>query len=501
MIVRLIALLLMTGAVVLASVTVGVSGWARPSPWVVVADGSRVEWVLPGGLAWQAGLRPGQSVAQIEASVEEERWAIATVDEAGRSYTASYASMLATLRGVFPLACLALALAVGSWLLVRSMELAAAVGVASLALGAQALVSGGVEVQGTILGALALGAPVVWFGAWAKRRHRATVVYAGLAAMTAAVWVYARSAAPDLFAPADLVRQGTMWSGVVGSLLFLDWHRWRSRLVMLDSRRAADVFAVVVLLSVTIMVALITELPIVFLVAGVGLSILIYPAFRRRIATAIDDMLLGELRQRASMTAIEDERGRIARDLHDAPLQEISAVIRNLDGRPDTQREADLLRQAAGHLRRVTTELRPPVLDDLGLHAALAYLADRARSQDPRIEVLTDITPSDPFAARAPADVELAIFRIVQEAVDNALRHADAKIVSIQASITPREVSATVTDDGVGIAEGAVRTALVAGHAGLAGMAERASLIGATFSISAHMPHGAEVRVQWQGQS
>lgn len=501
MIVRLIALLLMTGAVVFASVAVGVSGWARPSPSVVVANGSRVEWVLPGGLAWQAGIRPGQSVVRIEAGVEEQRWAIATADDAGRTYTASYASMLATLRDVFPLACLALVLAIGSWLLVRSMAFASAVGVASLALGAQALVSGGVEAQGTILGALALGAPVIWFGAWAKRRRRATVVYGGLATITAAVWVYARLAAADLFAPADLMRQGTMWSGAVGSLLFLDWQRWRGRLVMLDSRRAADVFAVVVLLSMSIVVALITEVPIVFLVAGVGVSILIYPAFRRRIATAIDDILLGELRQRASMTAIEDERGRIARDLHDAPLQEISAVIRQLDGRPDTQREADLLRQAAGHLRRVTTELRPPVLDDLGLHAALAYLADRARSQDPHIQVLIDITPSDPFPARAPAEVELAVFRIVQEAVDNALRHAHAKIISIQASMTPREVAATVTDDGVGIAEGAVRAALVAGHAGLAGMAERASLIGATLRVSAHTPRGTEVEVQWQAQS
>ncbi len=501
--IRLVALALMTGAVIFASIAVAVTGWGRATPAVVISAGvgSVVEWVLPGGPTWQAGLRPGQTVTELAAGVEPERWAIVTVDESGRHFSASYALTLASLRDAFPIAVLALVVAAASWLLVRHVEIAGTIGVLGLALSAQALMASGLEIQSTASAGIALVGPAIWFRALATNWRRASLIYAGLAVSMVAIWLTARFAEHGLFGPADVARQGTMWAGLAGTLMVLaDWRRWRGKLIMLDSRRVADIFAVVVLLSVMIVVALVAEQAILFVLLGVGMAVLIYPAFRRRIAEAVDDLLLGEMRQRASLTAVEDERGRIARDLHDAPLQEISAVIRNLDGRPDTQREAELLRQAAGHLRRVTTELRPPVLDDLGLHSALAYLADRARAQVTDARVVTDIHPSDPFSARAPAEVELAVFRIVQEAVDNALRHSGGTVISIQATITPREVRASVTDDGVGLSDGAARTALVAGHAGLAGMTERAALIGASFSVSSRSPSGTEVRVQWQAQ-
>lgn len=502
--IRLAALILMTGAVIFASIAVAVTGWGRPTHSIVIAAGvgSNVEWVLPGGPIWQAGVRPGQSVTEFAAGVAPERWALVTADESGQRFSTSYASILGHMRDALPMAGLALIIAAASWLLVRHAELAGTLAVLALVLSGQALMASELEVQSTACAVLALAAPAFWLRALATSWRRASLIYAGVVALVAAFWVIARSAEPSVFEPADLARQGTMWGGVAGTFLVVaDWRKWRGKLIMLDSRRVADIFTLIVLLSVTIVVALVAELPILFVLLGAGVTILIYPAFRRRIADAIDDLLLGEMRKRASLTAVEDERGRIARDLHDAPLQEISAVIRTLDNRPDTQREAELLRQAAGHLRRVTTELRPPVLDDLGLHSALAYVADRARAQASNVRVVADINPSDPFSPRAPEDVELAVFRIVQEAVDNALRHSGAAVISIRATITPREVTATVTDDGVGLSDGAARTALVAGHAGLAGMAERASLIGASFSVSSRSPSGTEVQVQWQASS
>ncbi len=208
--------------------------------------------------------------------------------------------------------------------------------------------------------------------------------------------------------------------------------------------------------------------------------------------------MLGDIRHRASLQAVEEERGRIARDLHDEPLQEIAAVIRRLDSRPDVAVETDILRNVSGRLRQITTELRPPVLDDLGLRAAISYVADQAASVATDAEVVALVEPSDPIVDRPPADVELAVFRIVQEAADNAVRHARAQTIEIRALVTATEVDAVVQDDGVGIDEGSQREALLAGHVGMASMAQRAALIGADFAVQQARPSGTIVRVHWQ---
>jgi signal transduction histidine kinase len=145
----------------------------------------------------------------------------------------------------------------------------------------------------------------------------------------------------------------------------------------------------------------------------------------------------------------------------------------------------------------VTTELRPPVLDDLGLPAALQHVVDQASARSPGVEVEGDITPVDLFSERAPAHVELAVFRIVQEAVENALSHSGATLVRVTARVTPAEVEASVEDDGHGMPAGAGRAALQAGHLGLATMAQRAELIGGVFNLHAVAPHGTVVRVHW----
>jgi hypothetical protein len=147
-------------------------------------------------------------------------------------------------------------------------------------------------------------------------------------------------------------------------------------------------------------------------------------------------LLLADLRAQAEIEGAERERGKLARELHDVPLQELIAIIRRLEIKPGAHTETDDLRALVGHLRGVATELRPPVLDDLGLKAGLDYLADEtSTSRLPvRIQVRdrTTLAPGD----RPPRDVELAVFRIASEAVANAVRHAEASEISINGEIS-----------------------------------------------------------------
>src|SRR5262249_5394501 len=138
-----------------------------------------------------------------------------------------------------------------------------------------------------------------------------------------------------------------------------------------------------------------------------------------------------------------------------------------------------------------------PVLDDLGLLAAISYVVSQARETSAEMEIVATLTPDDPFAARPPADVELAVFRIVQEAVDNAVRHSSGSLVSVNAVVEPGFVEVTIQDDGVGIPVQARRRAIEAGHVGLATMAERAALIGAQLDIRSVEPSGTAIRVKW----
>ncbi len=98
--------------------------------------------------------------------------------------------------------------------------------------------------------------------------------------------------------------------------------------------------------------------------AGVLAGALILYQGSRRIATrTVEVLILGNLRRRAEYRAVEDERGRVAREIHDGPLQDLAAVIRRLETQPDPQTQALALRTVAGQLRCLATRLRPPVLE------------------------------------------------------------------------------------------------------------------------------------------
>ena len=197
------------------------------------------------------------------------------------------------------------------------------------------------------------------------------------------------------------------------------------------------------------------------------------------------------------VTVQEAERSRLARDLHDGVLQDLCAVTRDLkalEAQPqsDQTQFADLAvrsGEAVQTLRTICRDLRPPLLQH-DLASALKALVEQldSRSTAPiHLEVSAqELHLSD--------DVAVAIFRITQEALNNAIQHADASEIVVRLTQYPDHLRLTVTDDGRGIAGGAEPGHFVAqGHLGLAGMRERAAMIGGKLDVQTATDYGTVV--------
>ena len=226
-----------------------------------------------------------------------------------------------------------------------------------------------------------------------------------------------------------------------------------------------------------------------------------YEASERRRAQQMASRLALVIRQ--ITRAQEDERGRIARELHDDSVQRLLLIGRRLDTvldtgavpaglRPSMQAiQGDVAETAAG-LRRFSRDLRPSILDDLGLAAALGWLA---KETDAQTGVSTQAHVAGP-ERRLTAEVELALFRIAQEALRNVEKHAQATQATIALTFSPQGVRLVVRDDGVGIPPAPSQHDLVAaGRLGLAGMHERAELIGGHLTVDSVPGGGTTVSV------
>jgi signal transduction histidine kinase len=499
---RLVGLGLMIVAVVFAAVAVALTALGRPEVGVVTGGvGSNVSWVLPGGPTWRDGIRPGHVVVELSATTHPPTWHMTTTDGTNL-YATSANGQEEALRAAIAPAAAGLLLAGVAWLLLARQWVATALAATSLVLSSLALPPSGHAGLTAATSVAALIGLSLWLAVFGGQRPGMRMAVVAAAVVVSAAWLAARYLAPALFDLAEAGRQGAMGAGVVAMVLGLaDSRRWRARLLSLEGARAADLVAVMAVVALSVFVALIVDAPLVLLaVLGLG-AILLYPRMRQRLAATIDQILLRDVRARESLRAIEEERARIARDLHDEPLQEIAAAIRQLGGFPGTEGETELLRRAADNLRRVTAELRPPMLDDLGLRAGLAYLAEQAATRAPSVDVRLSVLPDDPLADRAPSEVELACFRIAQEAVENAIQHAAASSIAITASISAHEVLVKVADNGRGIDAARARQAMRGGHLGLVSMQQRAVLIGASLEIGQADPVGTVVSLRWQATS
>jgi len=195
-----------------------------------------------------------------------------------------------------------------------------------------------------------------------------------------------------------------------------------------------------------------------------------------------------------ALAAQEAERHRIAQELHDEVGQSLTVVLLGLKGlerqvpeevRPELAAVRESARTGIDDVRRVARQLRPGVLEDLGLHAALASLATDVGALG-RTTVRRTIGRGLP---ELPQDRELVIYRVAQEALTNVVRHAHAATAELSLCKVGDTVVLTVSDDGRGSA------VLVAG-AGISGMRERALLVGADLSVTSTPGRGTTVRLE-----
>jgi signal transduction histidine kinase len=196
---------------------------------------------------------------------------------------------------------------------------------------------------------------------------------------------------------------------------------------------------------------------------------------------------------------LEEEIKRIAYAVHDEAGQLLVAVHLALAevamGMPEEQqaqftRIKDLLNEVEKHLRRYSHELRPTILDDLGWIPAVRFLADGV-SKRANLPIHIDATVS----GRLPTTTETTLYRIVQEALTNAVKHAKASNVWIRAWREDFTQCCSIRDDGAGFkmrqGPGAPRKGL-----GLVAMRERVSAIGGTLQIESRLGHGTEISIR-----
>ena len=189
------------------------------------------------------------------------------------------------------------------------------------------------------------------------------------------------------------------------------------------------------------------------------------------------------------VAATEAERMRIAADIHDEALQDLTMLIRRLDSAGDNA-NADAAREIAERLRAICGDLRLPVLDDLGVGPALEWLCGRLGTASIGLDRSAD-------ESRLPADVELAVFRIAQEALSNAVRHGEPPVV-VRYRAKADGVELTVEDSGSGIPAGAATLAERTGHMGLMNMTQRADAVGAALQIGRRPEGGTRVALIWE---
>jgi two-component system sensor histidine kinase UhpB len=198
---------------------------------------------------------------------------------------------------------------------------------------------------------------------------------------------------------------------------------------------------------------------------------------------------------RRALAAQEDERSRIARELHDEIGQSLTAVAmqaERLAQRTSSGDQAmraaipDAIRRSIDDVRRIARRLGPEALDDLGLINALISLCRRMGQQSgARIE--TDLANNLPGTS---PETDLVIYRVAQESLTNAVRHAEASKITLSLAAADQRIKLRVHDDGKGIS-----APLSSDTVGITGMRERAMLVGAQLEIRSNHGAGTEVRL------
>ncbi len=204
---------------------------------------------------------------------------------------------------------------------------------------------------------------------------------------------------------------------------------------------------------------------------------------------------------RQTNALLESERNRIARDLHDGPVQGVSAASLSLEAAllmikaGETERGLEVMSKIRGELageadalRRLMSGLRPPVLEERGLIPALRETLTRFGHDH---DVTTEFTGS--LHQQLPQDLETLAYRVVQEALSNAGKHARATHMSVHVEADATQLHIEIADDGIGFDSQLVREYLRMGRVGLASMRERVELASGTFVVHATPGKGTTI--------
>ena len=202
----------------------------------------------------------------------------------------------------------------------------------------------------------------------------------------------------------------------------------------------------------------------------------------------------------------ERERRDLSREFHDRVGQNLTALSLNLailrrslvDTIPPELLErlddsVALVDQTADTLDNILADLRPPMLDDYGLRSALQWLA---RAFQQRFGIDTEVTPGPDPVERMSSDAEIGLFRIAQEALNNAAKHAKANRIQISLRTTSQSLMMTVVDDGVGFDVNAAHAPSTRRGIGMATMHERAQALGGNFAVRSAVGKGTQI-VAW----
>lgn len=228
--------------------------------------------------------------------------------------------------------------------------------------------------------------------------------------------------------------------------------------------------------------AVVVAAGVALLLQSLAITSLLLERRRRLLAEARLRQLSGRL-----IAAQEEERGRIARDLHDDASQRLALLAIELDQR-DAHALADRARALSADLHRIAHQLHPAILDQLGLlPAARRFAAELAARHGVAVDVAAEAWPE-----ALPREAALVLYRVMQEGLQNAIKHSGAPRVDV-AFRGGRELTLRITDRGRGFAP----ERLVGAHGlGLAGMSERLRLVGGGLRLES-VPKGGTILEAW----
>lgn len=227
----------------------------------------------------------------------------------------------------------------------------------------------------------------------------------------------------------------------------------------------------------------------------------IFQSLANQTAVALSNLLQAErLRAmyQANVNRYEEERKLLALELHDSILNQMAVLMMNMDVPNPSSKFQEAYDDLTQRLREIVSNLRPPMLN-YGLKSAFEELADNLMERSKDTASVTIQLQSD--GDRYPPDVELHLFRIVQEACENALRHARAKNIKISGNLDAQVVNLDFQDDGIGFGLGEtlnLDTLIARKQFGLAGMIERAAIIGAQVRIEPKPEEGTRIELTWK---